>query len=664
MRAKLSLFLFFTLLLVLGGCIPSPAAEVHGNLLNIGLSPISPTISFTCTNNPRVFGTNLLVGPTGTLSPSNGFFSTNLAGGGYIVRITPYVFGISVPDDNNSYDIGQLANLPAFSWTNLATGSFKVLPSDTYPNFAAAKVLAGSGIVIVTNNPSGNASLVISASSATNFTGSLAGDVTGTQGATVINPAVTNLLVETTDPRALYLPNAGNKINGAVASATNFSGSLAGDVTGTQGATAIAQAVTNGFVRANITNGFVGASVTNGFVGPEITNSLAANVPFINPAGHVNTYPNATTNVFTGYVNVVSQTMGFGNGNNGTVVMGSNSISAPTDANFVVDNLNVQAHTGGSSISASLRKSDGTLDNYAAITMAAVPTTSDANNQPGRVGLFPLSAYAFHISSQGVFNGGTSGSYAFLYEEMTNASWRLRIPVYVDAAYNPSSPGWVDLVIFDMSPTQQKVTIGGNLVLNSNVTFGANGVIGNQLNLTYAAPTISLNNTAGSTHGPTLQFFNGVSGGHTQTLRVGGTADPEGVDSLSYNDDFGVRWYVQRGGNMIMVNTIIATNWNIVATNGDVVAHGVVTGTTHNSVSNSVVVSQIDTSGRIYSQSKICVSNQFNSVAFKATNAAPSTTELGAANAGIVFWLSNQVPYMSIYSNNAVSTLRILGTAN
>jgi hypothetical protein len=51
--------------------------------------------------------------------------------------------------------------------------------------------------------------------------GPFSGDVTGTQGAMVINPKVTN--------------------NATAATATNFSGSLAGDVTGTQGATVVAK---------------------------------------------------------------------------------------------------------------------------------------------------------------------------------------------------------------------------------------------------------------------------------------------------------------------------------------------------------------------------------------------------------------------------------------
>lgn len=116
--------------------------------------------------------------------------------------------------------------------------------------------------------------------SSANFSGNLVGDVTGTQGATAISAAtVTGKLLTG------YISGAGtvlatdsilgaiNKLNGNVAlkaplasptftgtvtastfagnattatSATNFSGSLVGDVTGTQGATSIAASTVTG----------------------------------------------------------------------------------------------------------------------------------------------------------------------------------------------------------------------------------------------------------------------------------------------------------------------------------------------------------------------------------------------------------------------------------
>ncbi|MBI1761705.1 MAG: hypothetical protein HYR56_09750 [Acidobacteria bacterium] len=102
------------------------------------------------------------------------------------------------------------------------------------------------------------------ATTAVNFSGALAGDVTGTQSATVLsnNAVTTPKLADGSVTNAKIADVAGSKISGSLTSATipganvtgavanatnatnavtsvNFSGALAGDVTGTQGATTV-----------------------------------------------------------------------------------------------------------------------------------------------------------------------------------------------------------------------------------------------------------------------------------------------------------------------------------------------------------------------------------------------------------------------------------------
>lgn len=106
-----------------------------------------------------------------------------------------------------------------------------------------------------------NATSAINATNAVNFSGALAGDVTGTQSATTLtnNSVTTAKLADGNITNAKIADVAGGKITGSITSATlpganvagavanatnaatavNFSGTLAGDVTGTQGATTV-----------------------------------------------------------------------------------------------------------------------------------------------------------------------------------------------------------------------------------------------------------------------------------------------------------------------------------------------------------------------------------------------------------------------------------------
>jgi hypothetical protein len=180
----------------------------------------------------------------------------------------------------------------------------------------------------------GNAS---TATTATNFTGSLVGDVTGTQGATVVSTvggqtaanvaagvvlanSATNTNVGSTivrrdsngdfAARTITATLAGNA--STATTATNFTGSLVGDVTGTQGATVVstvggqtAANVANGVILANAaTNLLINSTIVRrdaggNFAGSTIDAILFSGDVFGNVSGNVtgNLVGNVTGNV-------------------------------------------------------------------------------------------------------------------------------------------------------------------------------------------------------------------------------------------------------------------------------------------------------------------------------------------------------------------------------
>jgi hypothetical protein len=138
--------------------------------------------------------------------------------------------------------------------TNLNTAN-QIVRRDASGNFSAGTITASLN---------GNATTATTSTSSTNFSGSLSGDVTGTQGATVVSTVggqtaanvsaatvlannATNLNTASTIVRRDVGGNfsAGTitaSLNGNATtstSSTNFSGLLAGDVTGTQSATVV-----------------------------------------------------------------------------------------------------------------------------------------------------------------------------------------------------------------------------------------------------------------------------------------------------------------------------------------------------------------------------------------------------------------------------------------
>ncbi len=153
------------------------------------------------------------------------------------------------------------ATVLANAATNLNTAS-TIVRRDASGNFSAG---------IITANLNGNAT---TSTTSTNFTGSLSGDVTGTQSATVVSlvggqtasnvaagTALANAATNLNTPNTIVRRDAsGNFSAGTITAnlngnATNFTGSLSGDVTGTQSATVVS--AVGGQTAANVAAGVV-----------------------------------------------------------------------------------------------------------------------------------------------------------------------------------------------------------------------------------------------------------------------------------------------------------------------------------------------------------------------------------------------------------------------
>jgi trimeric autotransporter adhesin len=196
-------------------------------------------------------------------------------------------------------------NAGTLAWETVSSSNTasSIVSRDSSGNFSAN---------IITANLSGNA---------TNFTGSLLGDVTGTQGATVVSlvggstaSAVHNTVVEvsnatsTNTPSTLVFRDSSGNFSANIITATlngsssGFSGSLSGDVTGTQSATVVsfvggstASAVNTATIAANNATSL---DTFGTIVKRDSSGNFAANLITANLNGNATT-ANTSTN-FTG----------------------------------------------------------------------------------------------------------------------------------------------------------------------------------------------------------------------------------------------------------------------------------------------------------------------------------------------------------------------------
>lgn len=156
-------------------------------------------------------------------------------------------------------------------------------------SLTAANISAGTAGI----NISGNAATATSATTANNFSGSLSGDVTGGQSSTVVGDdshAHTGTTISGLAVADFSSPNISNWTNDSgfitsAGTAANFSGSLAGDVTGTQGATVVGNdshshtsATLPAFVSLDSTQTFTGE---NTFADAMITRPILSSIPLL-----------------------------------------------------------------------------------------------------------------------------------------------------------------------------------------------------------------------------------------------------------------------------------------------------------------------------------------------------------------------------------------------
>jgi hypothetical protein len=193
-----------------------------------------------------------------------GTITAALNGNASTATSAPSFTGMLTGDVTGTQGATVISTVSGISAANIAAGA-TLANNSTAANTASTLVARDASgnfsAGIITGTLNGNAATATTAGSSTSFTGSLMGDVTGTQSATVVSSlggltaaniasgaTLSNNATSANTASTLVRRDAsGNfaagtimgSLAGNAATATNFTGMLAGDVTGTQGATVV-----------------------------------------------------------------------------------------------------------------------------------------------------------------------------------------------------------------------------------------------------------------------------------------------------------------------------------------------------------------------------------------------------------------------------------------
>jgi hypothetical protein len=404
------------------------AAASTINAVSVGIGLTDAQVS----DNLTISGGTINNTPIGTTTASTGRFTT--------------ITGTSLPASSSSTDIvtSNGGDLETRTATTNATANTIVL-RDNSGNFSAGTITA-----FLNGNVNGNIN-----GNAVGFSGSLAGDVTGTQAATAVSlvggssatnvhsaellaNAATNLNTAST---IVKRDGSGNFSAGTITAAlsgnattattaTNFSGSLSGNVTGTQGATVVAsvggstaatvhsaELLANAATNANTASTIVKRDASGDFSAGTLT-LAGITTPATGPGSSLNIQPatatsgasgnititagattsggggqvsiqggNATTSGQGGAVVIQSGSTASGNGNTLSITAGSASASASGNGGTVGIRGGVSSATSGNGGGVSLTGENAqTSGNGGSITITA-GNANGTNKNGGNVSI-------------------------------------------------------------------------------------------------------------------------------------------------------------------------------------------------------------------------------------------------------------------------------------
>ena len=438
------------------GAISSPNIVTPGNITSTGGNISAPAGTMSAVD---ITATNSISGPSANITAITTQDLTTTGA----TRLSALGIGVLHANNLGLLSSELITNVDIAS--NAAIDDTKLNTINTplkVSNSATTATAATIGSTIVARDASGNfsagtitatldgnaatatsATTATTATNATNFTGSLTGDVTGTQGATVVSlvggETAANVATATTLANAATDANtastivrrdaSGNFAAGTITAAlagnattatntTNFTGSLAGDVTGTQVATVVAtvggQTAANVATATTLANAATDANTASAIVRRDASGNFAAGTITATLDGNAATATSATTAITaTNATNFTGSLTGDVTGTQGATVV--SLVGGQTAANVATATTLANAATDANTASAIVRR-DASGD-FAAGTITASLTGAASLNvlktgdtMTGTLALTPSTGNALTASGPVAITGSTAGN--------------------------------------------------------------------------------------------------------------------------------------------------------------------------------------------------------------------------------------------------------------